>query len=223
MSTDSPSGTVSGGTATAAPLTSSSYSVNFQVDYPASTSRLFAVPILGIVIRLILLIPHLIVIYILQILAEIVFIVAWIPVLFTGKYPEGLYSLVSGFIRWYARVYAYLFGLTDKYPPFSLGDEPSYPVHVTIEQPAQSSRFFAIPIIGGVVRIVLLIPHLIILYIMFAISFLFNLVAWIPALFAGTYPRWQYSFQSGLIRYGTRVFAYLFGLTDKYPPFGMGA
>jgi hypothetical protein len=66
--------------------------------------------------RVIALIPILIVLYVLGIVA---FLVAWImqfAVLFTGSYPEGAHSFLTGFLRWSIRSQAWLFGLTDKYP-----------------------------------------------------------------------------------------------------------
>jgi len=223
MSTEIPGSTAVGGATAGTAVSASSYPVNFHVDHPASPSRFFAVPVLGFVARYLMLIPHLIALYIMYYITAIIQLFAWIPVLFTGKYPEGLYGFVSGYVGWSARVYAYLLGLSDKYPPFSLGNDPSFPAQVTFERPTESSRFYAIPILGGVVRYVLMIPHFVILIVLLAVSLLFNLVAWIPVLFAGKYPSWNYSIQSGLIRRYTRVFGFLYGLTDKYPPFGLGA
>lgn len=222
MSTQTPTGTVVGD-AGPGTLSASGYPVNLSVPHPVSPSRFFAIPLLGILARYIMLIPHFIALYIVQAIAGVVAIVASFPVLFTGKYPSGMYDITSGYVRWQAHLGCYMFGLTDKYPPFGFGLDPSYPVQVTFERPEHSSRFFAIPLLGGFARFVLLIPHFIVLYIVAAVAMLLNLVAWIPVLFAGRYPGWQYSFQSGLIRWYARVMAYMFGLTDKYPPFGLGA
>jgi hypothetical protein len=66
-------------------------------------------------------IPHYIVLAVLWIAGIVVVFIAWIAILFTGRYPRSLFNFVEGLIRWGARVIAYAFVLvTDRYPPFSL-------------------------------------------------------------------------------------------------------
>jgi hypothetical protein len=66
-------------------------------------------------------IPHYIVLFFLDIAAVVVVVVAWFAILFTGRYPEGMFNFVVGVMRWSLRVTAYAFLLvTDRYPPFSL-------------------------------------------------------------------------------------------------------
>jgi hypothetical protein len=64
-------------------------------------------------------IPHFIVLFLLGILAFFCVVLAWFAILFTGRYPRGLFSIVEGVFRWAARVTGYAFILvTDRYPPF---------------------------------------------------------------------------------------------------------
>jgi hypothetical protein len=66
-------------------------------------------------------IPHYVVLFFLDIAVIVVVIVAWFAILFTGRYPRGIFDFVEGVIRWHNRVIAYAFVLiTDQYPPFSL-------------------------------------------------------------------------------------------------------
>ena len=66
-------------------------------------------------------IPHYVVLFFLEIAAFVVVIVAWFAILFTGRYPRGLFDFVEGVIRWHNRVVGYAFTLvTDEYPPFRL-------------------------------------------------------------------------------------------------------
>jgi hypothetical protein len=96
-------------------------------------------------------------------------------------------------------------------------------VQVTFGYPGKNSRLFAIPFIGGLLRIILLIPHLIVLYILgFVVELLSFVVLSLIALFTGKIPQWGYTLVGGFIRWNTRLQAYFFGLTDKYPPFGFG-
>jgi Domain of unknown function (DUF4389) len=67
-------------------------------------------------------IPHYIALFFLYLAAIVVVIGAWFAILFTGRYPRGIFDFVEGVIRWHNRVVGYAFILvTDRYPPFSLG------------------------------------------------------------------------------------------------------
>jgi hypothetical protein len=66
-------------------------------------------------------IPHIFVLIFLDLAAFVVVVIAWFAILFTGRYPEGMFNFVVGVMRWSLRVTAYAFLLvTDRYPPFSL-------------------------------------------------------------------------------------------------------
>ena len=68
-----------------------------------------------------LVVPHYVVLFFLAIAAVAAVIVAWFAILFTGRYPRGVFDFVEGVLRWGLRVEAYAFLLiTDRYPPFSL-------------------------------------------------------------------------------------------------------
>ena len=72
-------------------------------------------------VKWLLVIPHFIVLFFLWIALLVVVIIAWFAILFTGRYPKGMFDFVEGVIRWGTRVVAYAFVLvTDRYPPFSL-------------------------------------------------------------------------------------------------------
>ena len=97
------------------------YPVTFKADYVEKRSRLTTF------FRLILAIPHIIFLYFYGLAAGVVVIIAWFALLFTGRYPRGLYDLIMGMNRWVFRVVAYAGLMTDKYPPFRLdlgGHEP---------------------------------------------------------------------------------------------------
>ena len=72
-------------------------------------------------VKWLLAIPHYIVLFFLGIAAFFVVIMAWFAILFTGRYPKGLFDFVVGVMRWSLRVDAYAILLTtDEYPPFTL-------------------------------------------------------------------------------------------------------
>jgi hypothetical protein len=80
-------------------------------------------------VKWLLAIPHYIVLFFLYLAVIVVLIFAWFAILFTGRYPRGIFEFVEGVIRWHNRVVGYAFILvTDRYPPFSLSQhEPPPP------------------------------------------------------------------------------------------------
>ena len=198
-----------------AELTTGTYSVALTAVRPPSSSRFWAIPIIGILVKTIILIPHFIILYVLGIVVNVAQLVIWVPVLFMGGYPDWAYSLVAGYLRWAARVAIYFLGVSDTYPPFSM-DAPG---DVFIAKPASSNQAFAIPIFGLLARLILLIPHFVVLFGIFYAIYICQLVIWIPVLFAGRYPGWAFALSAGLVQWYVRVYAYVYGLTDTYPPF----
>ena len=100
------------------PATDQHQSVHLDYPYPDVERHLNRwMPL----VKWLLAIPHYIVLFFLDIAALVVVIVVWFAILFTGRYPRGLFDFVEGVIRWHNRVIAYsLVLVTDRYPPFSL-------------------------------------------------------------------------------------------------------
>lgn len=100
---------------------STDYSVRLQIDRPAQSSRGLALcSVLMFFPKLLFAIPHM---FVLAIVGWAGFFVAWaaqVVVLFTGEYPAGMHAFVAGTLRWQSRVNAWIFGLVDRYPPFTL-------------------------------------------------------------------------------------------------------
>ena len=89
------------------------------MDYPEFSSRLLA--LLGVIlIKSLLLLPHLIILSLLGMVSFAVVYIGYWAVLITGRYPRGLFDVVVGYQRWSYRSNAWLFGWSDRYPPFSL-------------------------------------------------------------------------------------------------------
>ncbi|MGI9609371.1 MAG: DUF4389 domain-containing protein [Acidimicrobiia bacterium] len=100
------------------PSTTDEQYVHLDLDYPDARSLNRWAPLY----KWILAIPHYLMLAVLAIAAFFALIVAWFIILFTGRYPEGIYDFVVGVMRWSLRVEAYAALLiTDEYPPFSLG------------------------------------------------------------------------------------------------------
>lgn len=90
------------------------YPITVGVSYPEKLSRLTTF------FRIFMIIPQFIVFYFVSIAASVVIFIAWWAILFTGKYPKGLFNYAAGTVRWNTRVSGYFYLLTDKYPPFGL-------------------------------------------------------------------------------------------------------
>ena len=100
------------------PSTDAEQAVHLEMPYPDAQRELNRwLPL----VKWLLAIPHYIVLFFLAIAAIVVVIIAWFAILFTGRYPQGLFDFVVGTMRWALRVVGYAFVMvTDRYPPFSL-------------------------------------------------------------------------------------------------------
>ncbi len=108
-----------------------SYPVTFEADYVQQRSRLTAF------FRLVLAIPLAIWGYLYAIAASIALVIAWFAIVFTARYPKGLYGFVSGYTRFMARLTAYVALLSDAYPPFGGSDDRAYPVRMHFAGPLE--------------------------------------------------------------------------------------
>ena len=184
------------------------YPVTFEADYVERRNRLTAF------FRLILAIPFAIWLYLYAIVASIAIVIAWLAIVFTARYPRGLYDFVAGYTRLLARVTAYTALLCDPYPPFGGGDDSSYPVRLEFAGPYERySRMKTL------FRIVLAIPIVILRYVMGLLLEIGAVGAWFTILVIGRMPRGLFDVMVLANSYTARSDAYLYLLTETYPPF----
>ena len=165
---------------------------------------------LTVAFRIILAIPQFIVLYFLYIAAFFVLVIGWFGALFMGRLPEWAYSFISGVVRWTTRVYAYMYLLTDQYPPFSLDDE-DYPARPILPAPGRLNRWAVL------FRLILVIPAAVFAQIVqYGLTFPLLFVAWLIALFSGRMHPALYGAYSALLRYQVRLHSYLGMLTSEY-------
>jgi uncharacterized protein DUF4389 len=184
------------------------YPVTFEVDYVEQRNRLTAF------FRLLLAIPVAIVLYVFAIVASVAIVIAWFAIVITGRYPRGLYDFIADFNRFVARVTAYTALLTDAYPPFSGSADDSYPVRMHFAGPLERySR------LRTLVRIILAIPIVILRYVLNLLLEIGAVAAWFVILVTGKMPRGLFDLMVLVNSYTARSDAYLFLLTETYPPF----
>ncbi|MER7980152.1 DUF4389 domain-containing protein [Streptomyces sp. NPDC095817] len=171
-----------------------------------------------------LLIPHYVVLFFLWIAFIGVSVVAFFGILFTTRYPRPLFNFNLGVLRWSWRVAYYSYGAlgTDRYPPFSLGEEPGYPARLDIVHPERLSRPLVL-----VKWWLLAIPHFIIVGFFLGgygrwdagLITVLALIAAVILTFTRRYPQSLFELIVGLNRWVLRVAAYVALMTDVYPPF----
>ena len=183
-----------------------------NIDYPEGKRNR-----LTVFFRLILAIPASIIVTIIGSMTYsvgLLFILPLLTILFTRKYPQWWFNWNLEVMRYQARVTAYLFLLTDKYP--SIDENQS--VHLQLPNPATQNLNQFLPL----VKWILAIPHYIMLIFLTFITLLILPVVWVIVLISGKYPKSIFDFVVGVLRWGVRVRAYMLVLTtDKYPPFSL--
>jgi hypothetical protein len=187
-----------------------SYPVTFAADYVERRNRLTTF------FRLILAIPLFIWLYIYAIAASIVLLISWFAIVITGSYPRGLYDFVAGYTRFITRVTAYGALLCDAYPPFGGSDDRSYPIRMEFERLDHYSR------LKTLFRIILAIPIVIVRYVVGLLLEIGAFAAWFVILFTGKMPRGLYDLMVFANSYTARSDAYIYLLTETYPPFEDG-
>jgi hypothetical protein len=184
------------------------YPVTFEVDYAERRNRLTAF------FRAILAIPLLIWWYLYALVALIAIVIAWFAIVISASYPRGLYDFVAGYTRFFTRATAYGALLCDPYPSFGGSDDPAYPVRMQFAGPLETySR------LKTGLRFVLAIPIVILRYVVHLLLEIGAVAAWFVILFTGRLPRGLFDVMVLANSYTARSDAYLFLLTETYPPF----
>jgi hypothetical protein len=186
------------------------YPAGLEVTYPSELNRWLPF------VKWLLAIPHYIALWFVAIGAFFVMIYAFFAVLFTGSYPRGAFDYMVGTLRWLYRVAAYLHLMTDAYPPFSMQDDPAYPLRVHVEYPEHVERW------RPLVQWLLIWPYLIVGGALYWLTGLLTIVAFFTVLFTKQIPRGVFELMMPGLRWSLRGNAYAYFTTRQYPPFIWG-
>ena len=190
------------------------YPVTISVDTPQRVANWRPL------VQWLLALPHAVILNVLAAVSQIVSIISWLAILFTGRLPGGLAQFQAMYLRYNLRTYAYVGFLIDQYPPFAFDavneDHGGHPASLSVS-PALEGRnrltcFF---------RIILMIPALIFLSIIGIIAVICLILGLFAVLFTGRWPEGLRNFVVASLRISARFGAYASFLTDQYPPFSL--
>jgi hypothetical protein len=140
-------------------------------------------------------------------------IVNWFAILIAGESIRGIRDFQLYYLRWRTRAIAYLALFVDPYPPF--GDAP-YPASIEVIEPVGARDRATIA-----VRLLLAVPHFVVLFFLVFGWCVTTIVAWFSILFTGRYPASLHPFGVSVMRWLLRVEVYVLLLVDEYPPFAL--
>lgn len=182
--------------------------VAYVTEYEEKRSRLTTF------FRMFTALPHYIWLSIYAIAASIAVFIAWFAIVFTGRYPEGLYTFVANYNRYATFVYSYMYLVTDKFPPFLAPPGTPYEAQFLVGPPkpkySRAKTFF---------RLLLLIPFMIVNYGFTIIFEIGAFIAWFAIVFTGKQPKGIQDFTVLGLSYQIRLLAYTTLLTEDWPKF----
>jgi Domain of unknown function (DUF4389) len=186
------------------------YPARFEISYPTELNRWLPL------IKWLLVIPHFVVLFFVGIGAFFVAVFAFFAVLFTGRWPRGAFDYLVGTYRWAYRVVAYFHLMTDAYPPFTLADDPDYPLRLHVDYPEHIANW------RPLVQWLLAFPYLIVAGVLYWLTGLLSIVAFFAILFTKRIPRELFELMVPGMRWNLRGNAYGFFMTERYPPWVWG-
>ncbi len=183
------------------------YPVRYTADYAEERNR-------GTTFfRWILLIPWAIVASVYFFAASIVAFLAWFALVFTARYPEGLYNFNAGVLRFLGRVNSWANLQTDEWPPFGFAHDPAYPVRVDVDPPLERYSRWKV-----LLRLIIGIPVMFVLYLMATLYPVAAAIAWFHIVFTGRSSGGIHNVLTVGLAYTLRATAYFLLVTETFPP-----
>ncbi len=165
-------------------------------------------------------IPHGVILYALQILARIAFVVYWLMFVLTAKLHPGLYGLMVMYERYNARATGFLIGYSETFPPFDFSTD-------TADNNAYPPLRLALPAVpesvprSAALNLFKAIPHYIVLMVFLFGAAVVAVIGWFAVLFTGAWPPGMRSFLVRVNNYYYRVWTYITMVENDYPTFGL--
>jgi len=163
-------------------------------------------------IKWLLAFPHYIALLFVLIGAAVVLLIAFFATIFTGRWPRGMFDYVAGTFRWTYRVYGYVYLLTDRYPPFSLGEEPDYPIRVEIDYPEYVDRW------RPLVHWLLILPYAFVAALLLQVAGIIAFISVFVILFTAKLPPGLFNLIVNPLRWMLRASSYHAWMVTRYPP-----
>jgi hypothetical protein len=182
--------------------------IRLRVDDDLRRSRL------TVFFRLLLAIPHFVVLALWAVVVLLVAIVNWIVTLVAGRSPDALHNFLAAFLRYSTHVLGYVLLLGNPYPSFS----PSmpYPIDIEIAPPERQNRW-----VTGF-RLILAIPALILANVLGQVMEVIAFLGWFVCLAIGRMPRGMRDLSAFCLRFQQQTYGYVLLLTQRYPSLSSG-
>ena len=179
----------------------------FTIEYSEQRSRV------SNLFRMILIIPHMIIVQAWQYLVQVVTLFQWVIVLFTGKRNQGIWNLQNAWLGYASRVWGYYSVMFDKWP--NIGAEPNgEPTTYSFQYEKSASR------LSNFFRMLLVIPALILAMLVLIVGVLATIVSWFAILITGKHPKGLFDALLKVHRFMVELNAYVMLMTDDYPKYG---
>jgi hypothetical protein len=185
------------------------YPIAFALDHEAEDRNRLTTFFRGIVA-----IPWQIVAYLWGIAAGVVTFIAWFALVFTGRYPQGMYDFNAKYLRMVTRTNAFYYLATDEFPPFHGDPDDAYPMRLGIAPPKEEYSRMKV-----LFRLIVGIPVYFLAVIQGLIALVVVIIAWFAILFTGRFSEGLYNPLRSALAYTTRASAYFLLMTEDYPPF----
>ena len=189
------------------------------VENNKNPNRWYAFPLIGLMVRLVFLLPVFLELLFLGIFSFFVLVTNWFVILFTRNYWNFAYRYFLGVMRLSGKVRLFIWGITDTYPGFSFSTKGIYTL--TFTKPEKPSLLLAFPVIGILIRFILLIPYFIFNEVLDRGAGLAMVISWFTVLFKKRFPESLYEFERDSLRVSFAASAYIVGFSDKYPSFAI--
>jgi len=180
-----------------------------SVQRPEEQSRALAI------LRFVFVIPQAIAVAVLTVIWTLTTLAGYVTVLVAGRYPESLWRFNVGALRWVARVWAYVYFMTDRYPPFSMADDPTQPVRIEVERPEDGrvERW------RGLFASVVALPFTLLALVLAAVCASLSWIPFLSILFTRRQPRFVLSLYELTLALTARSIAYSDALVRRPPHF----